>query len=114
MRSHPTRPLATRLFASRLLATLSLLCLTATVCLAQSAQVTRSNAISELGRPTLPADFPYFPYVNPDAPKGGTVTLAAIGAYDSFNPFIMRGTATSAVVSPWIVLPGGSGSGSTV
>jgi microcin C transport system substrate-binding protein len=114
MRPHPTRPLATRLFASRLLATLSLLCLTATVCLAQSAQVTRSNAISELGRPTLPADFPYFPYVNPDAPKGGTVTLAAIGAYDSFNPFIMRGTATSAVVSPWIVLPGGSGSGSTV
>jgi len=82
--------------------------------LADEAPVTRSHAIAVLARPALPADFPYFPYVNPDAPKGGEVTLAAIGAYDSFNPFILRGTAVSGLVSPWVILPGGSGSGSTV
>ena len=76
--------------------------------------VTRSNAVAVLATPALPPDFKAFPYVNPDAPKGGDVTLAAIGAYDSFNPFILRGTATGALVAPWVILPGGAGSGSTV
>jgi microcin C transport system substrate-binding protein len=77
-------------------------------------EVTRSNAIAILAKPALPPDFPYFPYVDPDAPKGGEVTLASIGTYDSFNPFILRGTATGGMVSPWVVMPGGSGSGSSV
>ncbi len=76
--------------------------------------ITVSNAISILGKPALPRDFPYFPYVNPEAPKGGEVTLSAIGSFDSFNPFILRGTAEGGTVSPWVVLPGGSGSGPTV
>ncbi|HUD62097.1 MAG TPA: extracellular solute-binding protein [Acetobacteraceae bacterium] len=76
--------------------------------------MSRSNAIAVLGKPALPPDFPYFPYVDPNAPKGGDVTLASIGSYDSFNPFILRGTATGGMVSPWVTLPGGSGSGSSV
>jgi microcin C transport system substrate-binding protein len=75
---------------------------------------TRSNAIAILAKPALPPDFPYFPYVNPNAPKGGEVTLASIGTFDSFNPFILRGTSASGMVSPWVILPGGSGSGATV
>src|SRR5271157_956465 len=94
--------------------TLLLLCAIAMPALADDAPVTRSHAIAVLAKPALPPNFPYFPYVNPGAPKGGNVTLAAIGAYDSFNPFILRGTAASGVVNPWVVLPGGSGSGSTV
>ncbi len=82
--------------------------------LADEGPVTRSHAIAVLAKPALPADFPYFPYVNPNAPKGGEVTLAAIGAYDSFNPFILRGTAAAGLVSPWVILPGGSAAGSTV
>ena len=31
----------------------------------------RTHAFSVLGTPALPADFRYFPYVNPEAPKGG-------------------------------------------
>lgn len=76
--------------------------------------VTRSNGFAVLGKPALPPDFPYFPYVNPNAPKGGTVTLASVGTFDSFNPFILRGTADSDAVAPWVVMPGGSGAGSTV
>lgn len=57
--------------------------------------VTRAHGLSMLGDPALPADFRYFPYVNPDAPKGGEVALSAVGTFDSFNPYIIRGTAPS-------------------
>ncbi|MBP0444406.1 ABC transporter substrate-binding protein [Roseomonas sp. SSH11] len=53
----------------------------------------RVHALSLLGEPALPADFTHFPWVNPDAPKGGEITLYALGSFDSFNPFILRGTA---------------------
>ncbi|MDB5414920.1 MAG: transporter substrate-binding protein [Rubritepida sp.] len=52
----------------------------------------RTHALSLLGEPALPADFPHFPWVNPDAPKGGEVALTALGSFDSFNPYILRGT----------------------
>lgn len=32
-------------------------------------------------------------YVNPDAPKGGHITMATLGTYDSLNPYIIKGTA---------------------
>ncbi len=51
-----------------------------------------THAISLLGEPALPANFTHFPYANPDAPKGGEVTLGSVGSFDSFNPFIVRGT----------------------
>jgi microcin C transport system substrate-binding protein len=76
--------------------------------------VTRGHGFTILGEPALPADFQSFPYVNAAAPKGGDVNLADVGSFDSFNPFILRGTAEVHVVGPWIVLPGGSGSGSSV
>jgi microcin C transport system substrate-binding protein len=53
---------------------------------------TRTTALSLTGAPALPPDFPYFPWVNPNAPKGGEVVLGAVGTFDSFNPFILRGT----------------------
>jgi microcin C transport system substrate-binding protein len=88
--------------------------LTSLSALADEGSVTRSNAIAILAKPALPPDFPYFPYVNPNAPKGGEVTLAAIGSYDSFNPYILRGTGTHGMSGPWVILPGGSGSGSSI
>jgi microcin C transport system substrate-binding protein len=36
-------------------------------------------------------DFQHFDYVNPNAPKGGTVTFSAVGSFDSFNPYIIKG-----------------------
>lgn len=42
--------------------------------------------------PKYPAGFAHFDYVNPEAPKGGTLRLAAFGGYDSFNPFVPKGT----------------------
>ncbi len=54
--------------------------------------VTKSGSLALVGTPALPAGFKNFPWVNPDAPKGGEVALGAVGTYDSFNPFIIRGT----------------------
>ncbi len=98
----------------RIIPLLLLSCLIALPAAAEDAAVTRSNAIAVLAKPALPPDFPNFPYVNPDAPKGGDVTLAAVGTFDSFNPFILRGTPVRGMVDPWVILPGGSGSGATV
>ncbi len=43
--------------------------------------------------PRYPADFSHFEYVNPDAPKGGTLRLSGFGSFDSLNGFISRGTS---------------------
>ncbi|MGI9478852.1 MAG: extracellular solute-binding protein, partial [Hyphomicrobiaceae bacterium] len=45
------------------------------------------------GQPALGPDFKHFPYVNPNAPRGGRLTLAQRGSFDSLNPFIVRGVA---------------------
>src|SRR5258708_4347216 len=60
-----------------------------------AAGATRTYVITMLDKPGLPADFANFPFVNPGAPKGGEVALAAIGSFDSFNGFIVRGTAAA-------------------
>ncbi|QJQ96239.1 ABC transporter substrate-binding protein [Halomonas sp. PA5] len=60
---------------------------------AESEEVPTVHGLSLYDEPALPADFPHFPYVNPDAPKGGSMTRAAVGSsFDSINPFIIRGT----------------------
>ncbi|MDX9688843.1 MAG: extracellular solute-binding protein [Alphaproteobacteria bacterium] len=48
------------------------------------------------GDPKLPANYSSFSYVNPDAPKGGTLKLGVVGSFDSLNPFIVRGTVPQA------------------
>jgi microcin C transport system substrate-binding protein len=54
-------------------------------------------ALSLLGQPKYPANFKHFDFVNPDAPKGGELKRAAIGSFDSFNPFIVKGEAAANV-----------------
>ncbi len=50
-----------------------------------------SHAICMRGTPKYAAGFKHFDYVNPDAPKGGTLVLAALGTYDSFHSYAQRG-----------------------
>jgi microcin C transport system substrate-binding protein len=54
------------------------------------------HAIAQYGEPKYPAGFRHFDYVNPDAPKGGTLVLAnpsRLTSFDKFNPFTLRGNA---------------------
>lgn len=48
-------------------------------------------AIAMHGDVKYPPEFKHFDYVNPDAPKGGSLRLHAIGTFDSLNPFIVKG-----------------------
>ena len=47
------------------------------------------------GTPKHPAGFSHFPYVRPDAPRGGRLTQGMLGTFDSLNPFIIRGVSAS-------------------
>lgn len=47
------------------------------------------------GAPQHSSNFTSFSYVNPKAPKGGTVTFASLGSFDSANPFIVKGAAVA-------------------
>ncbi|GAC1346309.1 MAG: extracellular solute-binding protein [Acetobacteraceae bacterium] len=76
------------------------------------AETIRSHAITILGTPALPADFPNFPYVNPSAPKGGEAVFAMVGSFDGFNPFILRGNAAFGLETRWQPGVGGTSAGS--
>ena len=53
------------------------------------------HGIAMYGDPALPPDFVSLPYVNPDAPRGGSIVLGNTGGFDSLNPFVRKGNA------PW-------------
>lgn len=53
--------------------------------------VTPAHAIALHGTPKYTPDFKHLDYVNPDAPKGGTLKSSVIGNFDSLNPFIIKG-----------------------
>src|SRR5271169_2577985 len=53
------------------------------------------GAIAMHGEPALPPGFAHLPYVNPDAPKGGRLNLAFLGAFDSLNPYSIKALSTA-------------------
>jgi microcin C transport system substrate-binding protein len=58
-----------------------------------AAQTAPSNGLSLYGELKYPPDFKHFDYVDPAAPKGGTVKYDAIGTFDTLNPFTLKGQA---------------------
>ncbi len=50
-----------------------------------------AHALSLFGAPKYDAAFEHLEYVNPDAPKGGMVRLAADRTFDTLNPFTLKG-----------------------
>lgn len=60
----------------------------------QAQETIESHGISTFGELKYPADFASFDYVNPDAPKGGTMSFRGTSAsktFDSLNPYILQG-----------------------
>jgi peptide/nickel transport system substrate-binding protein len=54
-----------------------------------------AGAIAMHGEPALPPGFDHLPYVNPEAPKGGALNLAYLGAFDSLNPYNVKALSTA-------------------
>ncbi|WP_167730598.1 extracellular solute-binding protein [Terasakiella sp. SH-1] len=67
------------------------------VCLAFNATAAeKKHAVSMHEDIKYPAGFTHFDYTNPEAPKGGTIRLAALGStFDTFNPFTLKGISAT-------------------
>ncbi|WP_159339599.1 MULTISPECIES: extracellular solute-binding protein [Leclercia] len=59
----------------------------------QAQTIKESDAFAVIGEPKYAINFDHYDYVNSAAPKGGAVTLAAIGTFDNFNRYALRGVA---------------------
>ena len=67
---------------------------------ATAVQAEEWQTYSSLSGPSKYGDkFERYDYVNPDAPKGGTINSVVSGTFDSFNPFIVRGTPAAGLVA---------------
>ncbi|EPX85563.1 Oligopeptide ABC transporter, periplasmic oligopeptide-binding protein OppA [Salipiger mucosus DSM 16094] len=56
-------------------------------------EVITSHGYSYFGELAYPADYEHFDFVNPDAPKGGSLVVASSGTFDSLNPYSRKGRA---------------------
>ena len=63
--------------------------------LAAKADTTISHGYSNFGELKYGPDFKHLDYVNPEAPKGGEISIWAQGTFDSFNQFTRKGTTAS-------------------
>jgi microcin C transport system substrate-binding protein len=66
-------------------------CLLALVAGPASWASAHDHGIAMHGAPKYEAGFERLDYVNPDAPKGGTIRHAVQGTFNSLNPFIIKG-----------------------
>jgi len=64
-----------------------------------SATAHAAPGIALYGDQKYPPGFDHFDYVNPAAPKGGTLKLAALTSYDSLNPYILKGLAAPGITN---------------
>ncbi len=67
-----------------------------------------SHAIAMHGEPKYSNDFENVEYINPNSIKGGSIVRSAIGTYDSFNPFILKGTSAAGIGGLYETLTTGS------
>ena len=58
-----------------------------------SATLSESHGYAQFGTLRYPATFTHFDWVNPDAPKGGTLKVMAFGTFDTLNPYTFKGTS---------------------
>lgn len=63
-----------------------------------------SHGFAMHGTPKYPADAGPPDYLNPGAPKGGTVKLGARGTFDSLHPFIVKSVPAAGITSIWDTL----------
>jgi microcin C transport system substrate-binding protein len=53
-----------------------------------------AHGVAQFGAPKYPANFEHFDYVNPEAPKRGTLNLSIVSqnsSFDKYNPFTLKG-----------------------
>lgn len=56
-------------------------------------EIIAAHGYSTFGDLKYAPDFDHLDYVNPDAPKGGEISIFALGTFDSMNPYARQGRA---------------------
>lgn len=56
-----------------------------------ASDVTKTWSMAEFGEPLYDESMTHWPYVNPEAPVGGSIVLGAFGSFDSLNTYILKG-----------------------
>ncbi|MDC0739149.1 extracellular solute-binding protein [Cognatishimia sp. SS12] len=54
-------------------------------------EIIKAHGYSYFGDLKYPADYPHFDYVNPNAPKGGEISVSTRGTFDGMNRFASKG-----------------------
>lgn len=68
-----------------------------------------SHGFSLLDLPLkYPENFKHLSYVNPEAPKGGTLKLHVTGTFDNLNPYILKGNKGASTTLPFDTLMTGT------
>ncbi|NIZ14152.1 extracellular solute-binding protein [Phaeobacter sp. HF9A] len=96
------RPLTSAAFLS----TAALLSSTSLAQSAEDENIIKSYGYSFYGELDYPEDYTHFDYVNPDAPKGGEISIPFVGTLDSMNPYNGKGRAHLFSVYPYESLLG--------
>ena len=63
-----------------------------------------AHGLSIHGDLKYPPSFAHFAYVDPRAPKGGSVTFSAIGTFDNLNPYILKGGPAAGIATTFDTL----------
>ena len=63
------------------------------------ATLSESHGYAQFGALKYPASFSHFDWVNPQAPKGGTLRIMAAGSFDTLNPYTFKGTSPVATAN---------------
>jgi microcin C transport system substrate-binding protein len=95
----PTRPL-------RLVPLLAALLLAggAPAARAQAPAGRAAHGLAMHGDVRYPPGFAHFEYASPAAVKGGEVRLAAVGTFDTLNPFVLKGVAAAGIAETFDTL----------
>ncbi len=65
-------------------------------------EIIESHAFNEYGEIKYGPDFTHLDYVNPDAPKGGEISISTSGTFDSMNPWAtLEGTPGALSSAVW-------------
>ncbi|MDR3300997.1 MAG: extracellular solute-binding protein [Spirochaetaceae bacterium] len=74
---------------------MALFALTAALSAQSQGALIRAENLNLRGKSAYQGDWTHFAYTNPDAPKGGSLTLSTLGTFDNFHRYAIRGNCAA-------------------